>query len=97
MPNDDLAEELLRANSARLSNTFHIKTPRPAQLPNQQWVSEKNQVPNFAGSGTETLCEIWRSHVAECGDYCLRAETGINKSSLQREEFSVLRCQSLLQ
>lgn len=55
MPNGHLAGELLRANSARLSNTFHIKTPRPAQLPNRQRVSDKNQVPNFAGSGTE-LC-----------------------------------------
>ena len=58
MPNGDLAEELLRANSARLSNTIHIKTPCPTQLPNQQWVSEKNHVPDFAGSGAETLCQI---------------------------------------
>jgi len=78
-------------------HTFHIKTPRPAQLPNQQWVSGKNQVHNFTGLGTETMCEIWRSHVAERGDYCLRAESGINKAPLQREEFSITRCQSLFQ
>jgi hypothetical protein len=85
MPNGDLAEELLRANSARLSYIPHQNPPPPpAQLPNQQWVSENNQVPNFAESGTETMCEIWRSHAAECGDYCLRAESGINKAPLQR-------------
>jgi len=97
MPNGDLAEELLRANSARQSNIFHNKTPRPAQQSNRQRVSEKNQVHNFAGSGTETLCEIWRSHILDCGDYCLHAETGIDKLSLQRDEFSVIRCQSLFQ
>jgi hypothetical protein len=92
MLNGDLAEELLRANSAGLSNSciFHIKKPRPAQLPNQQWVSEENQVPNSAGSGTDLAF-----HVAECGDYCFHAENGINKASLQWEEFSVIRRQSL--
>jgi len=77
MPNGDFAGELLRANYARLSNTFHIKTHRPAQLPNRQRVSVKNQVPNFTGSGTEILCEIWRSHVLRCGGHCLHAENGI--------------------
>ena len=69
-------------------------TPSPTTKPT---VGQRNESSSLIlqGLGTETLCEIWRSHVTQCGDYSLHAKKGINKAPLQREEFSVIPCQSV--
>jgi hypothetical protein len=68
--------------------------PFSAQLPNQQWVSDMNQVPNFVRTGTQTLRETC-SHVGECEDYCLHVGTVISKEVLEHADFSVIHYQSL--
>lgn len=90
-----IRKKSLHTNSAGLSTIFHIKMPFPAQLPNLQWVSDMNQVPNFEGIGTRTLFAIWRSLVGECEDYCLHVETVTSTAALEQADFSVNHCQSL--